>query len=283
LLDRKPHTLLVDEIENLALQRNAVLLKVFNAGHRRGGAISRFLGGWPKKLSVFAPLAVAAIGTLPLPLQSRAVAIQMKRRGRDDAELQRLDESDSAWPGSRAEIEKWARTCVLDKDPKMPFINRWSDNWRVLLAIADNLGHGEEARAAAVTLNAGRLDEDPEVTLLRDIRDVFDERQIDRIFSEDLVAALNALEAGPWADWRGKNDDRPPRKLTQAELGHLLHNFPIKARSMRQRSDRRNRRGYYRADFEKHWAAYCDSGVTPSQRGATKSLGKLPSRKQEQK
>jgi hypothetical protein len=45
-------------------------------------------------------------------------------------------------------------------------------------------------RAPAITLNAGRQDEDSQIVLLRDIRDVFDGWHVDRIASADLVDAL---------------------------------------------------------------------------------------------
>jgi hypothetical protein len=40
----------------------------FNSGHRRGGGVGRFDRGWARRFRTFAPLAVGAIGTLPLPL-----------------------------------------------------------------------------------------------------------------------------------------------------------------------------------------------------------------------
>jgi hypothetical protein len=75
LLDRQPHTLLIDEGDNLALLNDPVLRSVFNSGHRRGGGVSRFISGRPRKLPTFAPLAVAAIGDLPLPLLHRSFVI----------------------------------------------------------------------------------------------------------------------------------------------------------------------------------------------------------------
>ena len=56
--------------------------------------------------------------------------------------IHRLDEADPALPAAREEIRKWAATCSLASDLEMPPMlrNRAADNWRVLLAIADNLG-----------------------------------------------------------------------------------------------------------------------------------------------
>jgi hypothetical protein len=45
-------------------------------------------------------------------------------------------------------------------------------------------------------------DEDIAVLLLQDIRQVFDARSVDRIFSKDLVEALRAKEDAPWCEWR---------------------------------------------------------------------------------
>src|SRR6516164_1901850 len=62
-LERRPRTvLLVDEADGLNLLRSHALRSVFNSGHRGGGAVSRFVGGWSRRYPTFAPLAIAAIG-----------------------------------------------------------------------------------------------------------------------------------------------------------------------------------------------------------------------------
>src|SRR5262245_55290192 len=79
LLDRQPHTLIIDEGDNLGLLHNPVLRAVFNSGHRRGGGVSRFIAGRARKFPTSSPLAVAAIGLMPLPLLHRAIVINMQR------------------------------------------------------------------------------------------------------------------------------------------------------------------------------------------------------------
>ena len=270
-LARGVSTLLVDEGDNLGLFSNAVLRAIFNAGHRRGSVISRFIGGWPRRYSVFAPLATASIGALPLPLMARSVIISMHRLAPDQEPLfKKLDEFDQAFPVARAEIQKWAATCSLTREPEMPpeLHNRAADNWRVLLAIADDLGHGEKARAAAIALSAGRLDEDPGIVLLTDIRKVFDGSGVDRISSSALITALLELEDSLWHDWRGPKDDRAPRKINPSELARLLRSFGIIPRTvwpMPRRPSSKSRRGYSRSQFEAVWSAYCP-GDTPTQR-----------------
>jgi hypothetical protein len=44
LVDQEHPTLLVDEADNLDLQRNGALRAVFNSGHRRGGSVMRYIG-----------------------------------------------------------------------------------------------------------------------------------------------------------------------------------------------------------------------------------------------
>jgi Protein of unknown function (DUF3631) len=149
-----------------------------------------------------------------------------------------------------------------------PLRNRAADNWRGLLSIADDFGYGEDARSAAVTLSANRPDEDPGVTLLSDIRTVFQARRADRIASSALVEALLGLDDGLWNEWCGRNDDLQPRKLTQAELARLLRPFHIGPKTvwpLRRRPGDRSYRGYYRAQFEAAWASYCPPADTPTQ------------------
>jgi hypothetical protein len=281
LLDQHPYTLLIDEGDNLGLLNNPLLRSVFNSGHRRGGAISRFISGRPRRYSTFAPLVVAAIkGTplpLPLPLLHRSIIIDMQRSSKTMA---RLDERDPHLSASREQIRRWAATCELAPDPEMPpsLRNREADNWRVLLAIADNLGRGEEARAAAVALCANRPDEDPGVIALDHIRTIFSKLDADRIASATLTAAMHDLDDGIWTDWRGRYDDRQPHKLTQGELAGLLRPFSIKPRPIwppNRGPKTKSYRGYMRSWFESAWAAYCPSPVTPSQPNKIIHLARL--------
>jgi hypothetical protein len=199
----------------------------------------------------------------------------MQRQPPDTPAPPQPDETDPAFAAARAEIQKWASICSLARDPESPVTNRAADNWRVLLAIADDLGHREEARSAAVALAADRPYEDPAVVLLTDIRTVFLARAADRISSAALINALVALEDGLWSEWRGARDDRLPRKLTQAELAGLLRPFGIRPRAIwpvPRRAGDHSSRGYLRSQFEDAWRRYCPSADTPTQAGKVKYL-----------
>jgi Protein of unknown function (DUF3631) len=267
-LDRRPRiVLLVDEADGLDLCRDNVLRSVFNSGHRRGGSVDRFVGGEPRRYRTFAPLAIAAIGMLPLPLLHRSVVISMQR---SSAQLRRLDETSHVFNLARQGIRKWSAGVQLSPDPEIPpaLRNRVADNWRVLISIADRLGYGEDARAAAVALSADRPDEDAGVVLLTDICTIFQARKVDRIGSAALIEALVELDDGRWAEFRGVNDDRPPRELTQSQLAQLLRPFGIGSRTiwpLQRRPGDKSSRGYLQSQFELAWRAYCCTADTPTQ------------------
>jgi putative DNA primase/helicase len=271
-LERSPYTcLLIDEGDNADLVHDIKLRRVFNSGHRKGGNTSRVASGWSTQFNTFAPLAIAAIGTLPLPLLSRAIVINMQRRGPGET-LEQLDEDSPIYPAAREQMRRWGSLCQLDRFPDMPpeLLNRHGDNWRVLFSIADDLGHGEEARAAALELFARRTDEDAGVVLLNDVWTIFQRLGVDRITSGELIRELLALNE-LWSDWC---DDRPGRKLNQAFLARLLRPFGIWSKSIwpQQRTpDSRSRKGYTRDQFESAWHSYC-SGGTPAQPSKTMRL-----------
>ena len=85
---------------------------------------------------------------------------------------------------------------------------------------------------------ASQPDDEPQsagVLLLRDIADVLETRQGERIGSTDLLQALCALEESPWADWRGG------RPISTRGIAKLLKQFRVMpTRDMEAR--------YYRRD-----------------------------------
>jgi hypothetical protein len=281
LIDSSHCTLLVDEADNLGFGANGTLRAIINSGHRKGGSRMHIVRGAPRRFELFAPMALATIGdSLPLPLMHRSVVVRMDRP--DGArELRRFDGRDPALDVAWRELLLWARSCALDPDPRMPkaLRNRAADNWRPLVSIADAFGWGDAARESAVAITARAAhDEDPAVILLRDIRALFDARGVDRLSSATIVEALNALEDGMWAEWRGILDDQQPRRLSQPELARLLAGFRIRPKTIwwpGRPEVVRSRKGYLRSQFEAAWRRYCsddaDAG-TPSQRRTIRHL-----------
>lgn len=239
-------TLLIDEAETFLGEREE-LRGVLNSGHYRNGAfVVRTTGDdhVPRCFKTWAAKAVALIGHLPDTLTDRSIVIPMRRRAPDEQiERLRLDR-----PGAFADLCRRAARWGADRlvelraaDPDLPpeISDRAADNWRPLLAIA-NLAGGEwpqRARQAALSLSGVAESQDGErEQLLGDIRDVFRERAVTRIFTEDLLTDLCARDDRPWREWRNGN------RLTAIQLARLLKPFGVRPRSMRDSGG--NAKGY---------------------------------------
>ena len=282
MIDRTSCTLLVDEADNLGLNVNGTLRSIFNSGHRQGGNVRRFMGGAPRAYRTYAPLAIAAIGNLPRPLMRRAIIVPMEKSIAGN--IKRFDLGD---PKTRGELDivyrlvlEWERSKpALDLNPPIPkeLHNRVADNWRPLIAIADSFGPywAQRAREAAVTIARTYHDEDAGVTLLSDLRDIFNRTGADRMTSDDLITALLDIEESGWSEYRGVRDDQAARKLTQGEMARLLRPFNITPRSIwplgKQRQSVGSRKGYYRAQCEQAWQRYCPAEETSEQKA--KAIG----------
>jgi hypothetical protein len=271
LIDSGKLTLLCDEADTYRLHKNDLLRGVFNSGHRRGGRFARATRDGVAMFSSYAPMAMGVIGSksLPLTVLDRSIVIRMTRADPKRG-LHRFDELSHAIAAELEAIHKalwaWSRGASLNSDPQLPpeLHHRAADNWRPLISIADTCGHewGRAAREAAIALSGSLDHEDPGVMLLRGIRQVFDVRGVDRIFSQALVEALVAMEGAPWSEWRGKTGDRHPHPLTQIELANVLHDFDIAPKSiwpLPRTANSKSQKGYYRRQFEAAWGSYCGS------------------------
>jgi hypothetical protein len=278
IIDREHPCILLDEADNQGLPVTAPLRAAVNGGHHVDGKFSRCDRGMAKFFSTFAPLAIAAIGTLPLPLTHRSIVLRMERAPK--AKPTRFDPKAIPRQGTDCETVyrvtfDWMMQLMqcqqLTLDPPMPekLRNRTADNWRPLLSIADACSPewGTAAREAAVALSAGQ-DEDLSVLLLADIRNIFRRAAADRLSSAIVVSELVALPEGQWSEWRGPRSNQMPRKLSQGALAMMLAPFGIKPKTIwppRRGTADKSARGYVRAQFEDAWAAYCDEDDTPPQ------------------
>lgn len=257
-------TLLLDECDTYLGPRVAKeheeLRGLINAGHRRGAVAYRCVGE-PSKMEVrefpaFAPVALAGIGDLPDTILDRAIVIPMRRRapGEHVADFRRRKVQGPS-DKLRERCEKWAKESIdvlRLAEPEMPegIMDRPADVWESLIAIGDSAGPEWSARIrrSAVVMNEIRQKADPSlgVQLLTDARKIFTEREVDRMFTTDLVTALCELDESPWGDLRGKEIDA-------RGVARRLRPYGIRPKQIR---DGESRKGYAIEDFHDAWSRY---------------------------
>jgi hypothetical protein len=254
-------TLILDEADTFA-RDNEELRGVLNAGHKRNGMVVRIVeaGGdyKPMQFSVWAPVALAAIGHLPGTVEDRSLIVRLKRRRPDEkVESLRLDRPNGLDQLAR-KAARWAvdHPELRDADPAIPpaIINRDADNWRPLLAIADLAGGDWPARArqAASELVGEHADDSRRVQLLADIRAAFETKGADRLSSDDLVTCLTSLDDRPWVEFS------KGRALSKPQLARLLRPVGVSSGTIRLDGER-TAKGYYLCSFEDAFARYLPS------------------------
>jgi hypothetical protein len=256
-------TLLLDEVEHSSLwDNNKFLLRVIDEGHRAGGTVTRVYKGKVVKFPVFAPLALAFVIGKRLAAQvlSRSILLDIRRHpeGRD-----MLLTDHSALVPIRQAIAQWAAEFRPQNVPPV-LSGRAANNWYPLVEIATSLGYSATARAIALQLHRHNIE--LEVALLADIQRVFEQRGIDRIWTEELLLALHQLENASWDEFWGLDDTEEPHKLRRGELYRLLRLKGIRSRSVqRARGEHReSRKGFLREQFEPVWAELFGTSAHPS-------------------
>ena len=272
-IDKWHPTLLIDEGDTF-LTRSEEMRGIINSSHAREAAYVLRVDGdssnrEPKKFSTWAPMAIAMIKTPPDTIKDRSIMISIQRKLKhekiDRIPLNLLESCKEL----RQKCKRWGDDnfqTFTGMTPDIPDVEnyRTMDNWLPLLAIADLLG-GEWPQWARDTMrvleNVKSQDEGSiGILLLADIKNIFDNTSVDRIFSKSLVDALVELKDRPWCEWRhGKS-------LTPNSLARLLKPFSISPGSIR---DGTNLKGYYKSKFEDAFKRYLTNtsfqNVTTSQ------------------
>jgi len=262
-------TLLVDEADTF-VRGNNELRGVINGGHKRSSAfVVRSVGEDhdPKQFFTWCPKAIACIGKLPDTLEDRAIVVRMRRRRPDErVERLRLDRTAELAP-LRSQAARWAKDWMEEleaADPDVPagLHDRAADNWRPLLAIADAAGGDwpDVARQAAISLSGSGDDEQaPGVLALADLAEMFRDREVDRLQSDEIVQHFVKLEHRPWPEYK---NDRP---LTLRQLARLLSRFGIRPKTIRFADG--IRRGYELDDCRDAFARYLSVDPQQPQQG----------------
>ena len=283
VIEKLHPSLLIDEADSF-MRENEALRGIVNSGHQRDSAtVLRNVGDdhEPRSFSTWAPMVIAAIGTLPDTIEDRSIVVSMRRK-QPGEQVQGIRWNSRHGETVKAHLQTVARALarwsfdhtrrLKDIDPAIPhgLHDRAADNWSPLLTIANAIGGTwiEQANAAAVALSTGETKMEPRgIELLRDLAELFKADACERFPSQGLCDALALLEESPWGDYRrGK-------PITSAQLARLLKDFGIQSQSLR--TDAGVCRGYYREAFDDAFLRYlattppsdCYTATTRSQRG----------------
>jgi hypothetical protein len=254
-------TLIIDEAESLRnrnSERAQYLLSILQAGFKQGSCVLRTVGRdfHVKKFPVYCPKVVLAIGHLPDTLMDRSLLVSMRRHLATEtvARFRRREATDRA-AGIVSAIMIWAeknkeQVAKAYLQQKVDFLtDREADIWEPLFAIAsvavpERLNELKQIALRFSEEKAGLdVDDSEGLTLLADIRSVFEGRKDPSISSADLVTKLKSEAATNWSD-----------ELTQSKLARLLRPFGISP--LQIWGDKRNYRGYRRGDFNSAFERY---------------------------
>lgn len=271
ILDRdNSKVILIDESDtvfgrNGDKEKAEALRQLLNASFKRGQSVIRCEPPKyePREFKIFAPIALAGIGTSAIPetVADRALMIEMRRMLPNEQILEfESDEVEKYFFPIKEKLQNFAtenESRYRELRPELPreSLNpRARDLWKPLYKVAECAGDEwiKKALLASVALSSG--ESDPEeaslsLRLLSDTREVFTE---DQITTKDLIERLRGLEESPWAYLE---------RFNPSVLAHLLKNYGIRPKPF---SGGRVR-GYYRKSFEDPWNRYLDpvQTVTP--------------------
>ena len=273
-------TVLFDEIDTIFGPRakdNEDLRGLLNAGHRKGAVAGRCVVRGAtiatEELPAYCAVALAGLDDLPDTLMTRSVIVRMRRRSPTE-QVEPFRHREHAPEGNeiRDDLANWVQIVQDGAWPEMPeqISDRNADVWEALFAVADAAGAEwpQRARTAAVTLVTDVTQSPPGlgVLLLTDVRAVFIEADHDKLTTETILKALNAMEESPWGNIRGN-------PLDARGLARRLSRYEIKSKTIR--IGEQVAKGYDRADFFDAWSRYVprDSSVTSDTSDTVTSAG----------
>lgn len=234
VIDEHHPCLLLDECDTF-LQKNPELIGVLNSGHKRGGYVWRTEDVAGKMVSTrfgtYAPVAYAMIGHPVGTLFSRTIFIRLDRKNAsqqvEDFDPDENQEQAELMENLRRRMVRWAedhRAEVKDCKPDTGTLsNRSRNNWRALLKLGQIAGGDwNNILLTAAGCPPPLTKKTKQEKLLRDIRNIFHSRGVDRLPSSLLVADLLAQAQSGWTRY---HDGRT--ELDESDLADLLTDFGV--------------------------------------------------------
>lgn len=272
MLDKKPITLLFDEVDTIFGRRgkddpNEDLRALLNAGYKRGATVPRCVG--PKhevhRFPVFCPTALAGLGDLPETIMSRSVVIRMRRRAGDErVNPFRTRTHEPVGNELRDMLATWAEQVGREVGaawPKLPdgVVDRNAEIWEPLISVADAAGgdwpsvarRACDAFCGANSVKATSLG----VRLLKDLRTIFGDAKklttaeiINRLTKpEDYEEEFELDADAPWAEFKGN-------PITPRAIANILKKYEVAPTKVK--IDGRPLQGYRKEDLWDSWRRY---------------------------
>jgi hypothetical protein len=222
-------TLMLDEGETF-IHGKGELRGIIDSGHKRTGAkVIRA----HQEHSTWAPKVIALIGGLPATVEDRSIKIEMHKKSRKD-NVKLVSHRANVYSNVRRRCLRWARDNIeqlRDLDPEFPkgVRDRVRDNWRPLLAIAQQCGAEWPVKARNACRQIQQVrgeDEDIPILLLQDLRMLFDKKKGGNLASTEIVHALTRMDHRPWPDYHSG------KLITGRGVAKLLKAFKIQPRQV---------------------------------------------------
>jgi len=260
-IEQEQPTLLIDEADMHLKHASGDMTAILNSGHTR--SLAYVLRCKPKtlepeKFSTWAPMAIAAIGTIQSTVMDRSITIPLQRMMNSQKHsVTKLpcDLADQMVP-VREKLLKWSRdnagVCKANVvEPPGIGNDRAQDNWRPLFTVAALISHRWLAKCdtAYRLLEATKDSSDPHDMLLADIHAILQSNSDKHVTSEALIQALTASSDSMWTEY---SSGKP---ITPRGLASLLKGFGIRPKAFR-RGTNANNRGYEVADFDDAFKRY---------------------------
>lgn len=263
-------TLFIDEADTFIRENNEIK-GLINAGHTRTNAfVIRVTGDnhEPKMFRVWGAKAFAGISLekhLPDATMSRGIVIQLRRKLAHES-VSRLRHADNnlfttiasklaRFSEDYSQKVRSARLVLPDA-----LSDRDQDNWEPLLSIAYCAGEEWFKRAVAAALklsNSGEKSVSVANQLLMDIQRIFSSKNVTRLSTAGLIAALIEDEEMPWATYnRGK-------PLSPSQLAKQLRPYDISSKTVRF-GHSNTLKGYDLSQFTDAFARYLAPSELPS-------------------
>jgi putative DNA primase/helicase len=236
-IDAWQPTLLLDEADTY-MKDNEELRGVMNSGHTRYSAyVIRLVGDnfTPTKFSTWGAKALAGIGQLADTTMDRSVILELRRKLPHEKVERIRDAEPGLFDELRSKLARFAEDYsekVRQARPPLPnsLNDRAQDNWEPMLAIAMTASNEwlKIGTTAALRLSGSESASQTIGTeLLSDIQEIFEEKQVDRIATAELLKALCADDEKPWATY---NRGLPikPRQLANKLKAYGIHSKPIR-------------------------------------------------------